>query len=76
MCDAPGKLERDCYCCLCTCACIRDESASAKAGNYTAANVSPFHGSSKAFVQKGPETRLVLRSQTQSRNHISSLIIF
>ena len=54
-------------------------SASAKAGNYTAANVSPFRGSSKAFVQKGPETRLVLRSQTyfvQSRDHISSLIIF
>ena len=25
-------------------------SASAKVGNYTAANVSPFHGSSKAFV--------------------------
>ena len=39
-------------------------SASAKAGNYTAANVSPFHGSSKAFVQEGPETWLVLRSQT------------
>ena len=33
-------------------------------GNYTAANVSPFHGSSKAFVQEGPETWLVLRSQT------------
>ena len=54
-------------------------SASAKAGNYTAANVSPFHGSSKAIAQGGPEAWLVLRSQTyfvQSRNHISSLINF
>ena len=33
-------------------------------GNYTAENVSPFHGSSKAFVQEGPETWLVLQSQT------------
>ena len=54
-------------------------SASAKVGNYTAANISPFHGSSKAFVQEWPETWLVLRSQTyfvQSRDHISSLINF
>ena len=54
-------------------------SASAKAGNYTAANVSLFHGSSKAFTQEGPETWLVLRSQTcfvQSRDRISSLINF
>ena len=80
MCDTPGKLECDAIVVsVLAHVSLIILSASAKVGNYTAANVSPFHGALKAFVQEGPETWLVLRSQTyivQSRDHISSLINF